>query len=52
MLTDTAKARQLVSQGRQDVDEFAQALRAIMPRNSSLILQTAVALVAMFLAVR
>jgi hypothetical protein len=43
------KARRLVSRGETGTDEYARVMRATLPRNSSLIFQTAVALAAFLL---
>lgn len=44
------KARRLVSRGETDTDEYARVMRATLPRNSSLIFQSAVAIAAFLLA--
>ena len=44
------KAKRLVSRGETDTDEYARVMRATLPRNSSLIFQTAVAIAAFLLA--
>jgi hypothetical protein len=44
------KARRLVRRGETDTDEYARVMRATLPRNSSLIFQSAVAIAAFLLA--
>jgi hypothetical protein len=39
-----------VSRGETDTDEYARVMRATLPRNSSLIFQSAVAIAAFLLA--
>jgi hypothetical protein len=44
------KAKRLVRRGETDTDEYARIMRATLPRNSSLIFQSVVAVVAFLLA--